>query len=122
MATARRLGNPRLYATNDERWRKIRKAVLNDEPHCRQCRKEGKRVFATDVDHINNRADRPDDYARSNLQPLCASCHSKKTIIEQHAQKGTKARVRVGCDRDGFPADHNANAVQNERIVIESKG
>ena len=44
----------------------------------------GRRVRATDVDHIR---DHRGDWAlftdRSNLQSLCHSCHSRKTMREQ---------------------------------------
>lgn len=63
------------------RWRKIRDAVLRREPLCRSCRLLGLDVEATDVDHIVPRARGGTDEA-SNLQPLCHSCHSKKTATE----------------------------------------
>ena len=39
------------------RWRKLRAQILMDEPLCRECRKAGRIVPATDVDHIVARAD-----------------------------------------------------------------
>ena len=39
------------------RWRKLRAQVLMEEPLCRECRKAGRIVPATDVDHIVARAD-----------------------------------------------------------------
>ena len=56
----------------------------------------GRTTPATDVDHINNE---PTDNRRENLQPLCASCHSRKT----QADRGHK--VAMGCDADGYPLD-----------------
>ena len=62
-------------------WRRLRDMVLRREPLCRRCRAEGRRRIATEVDHIlplkqggTNRWD--------NLQPLCHSCHVKKTKEE----------------------------------------
>ena len=62
-------------------WRKIRDAVLRDEPLCRACRRSGRTVLATDVDHIVPRRAGGSD-KRSNLQPLCGTCHSAKTARE----------------------------------------
>lgn len=54
-------------------WRRIRRQVLDTFPLCRLC---GAR--ATEVDHITPlRLGGTHDLA--NLQPLCASCHRKKT-------------------------------------------
>lgn len=80
-ALAPRLGGPqanrqatRQYATNSTIWRRLRAQVLAEEPLCRLC--APKVTAATVVDHIDG-----DSWnnARSNLQPLCASCHGIKT-------------------------------------------
>lgn len=61
------------------------------EPFCRECTRQGKRVWATDVDHI---VDHKGDWARfidrSNLESLCHRCHSRKTMRE-HWQKKRKS-------------------------------
>ncbi len=72
----------RLYSTCHRRWKLIRSHVLSREPLCRSCRAMGMLNAASHVDHVNGRADRPEDYELDNLQPLCASCHSRKTISE----------------------------------------
>lgn len=59
------------------KWRRLRAYVLRNEPLCRHC----KRAPATDVDHIVPRAKGGTD-AMTNLQPLCKSCHSRKTATE----------------------------------------
>jgi 5-methylcytosine-specific restriction protein A len=64
-------------------WRKLRRMVLAGEPLCRDPYQvhEGRPVLATDVDHIKPRRDGgTDDFG--NLQPLCESCHSRKTLDE----------------------------------------
>ncbi len=58
-------------------WRAIRRAVLKREPMCRACRLSE----ATHVDHIMPR-DLDGSSDSSNFQPLCASCHSRKTARE----------------------------------------
>ena len=70
-------------------WRKIRKAFLEYTAErqawhwacCVICLAQGRRVRATDVDHIVRRAlGGTDDF--DNLQALCHSCHSRKTAKE----------------------------------------
>lgn len=70
--------------------RDLRPAQLAAEPFCRECAKIGARVFATEVDHIVPHKGRMDLFTnRSNLQSLCHSCHSRKTMneLKQNAQK-----------------------------------
>jgi len=62
-------------------WQQLRAYVLAREPLCRDCWKRGRVVPATDVDHIIPRVKGGSD-DDSNLQPLCHSCHSAKTMRE----------------------------------------
>lgn len=77
-----------LYST--ARWKRLRKMVLDQEPFCRECAAQGRAVFAEDVDHI---VDHGGDYNlfwdMDNLQPLCHSCHSKKTAAERRGKLKT---------------------------------
>ena len=62
----------------------LRPGQLLREPFCRECARWGIRTPATDVDHVR---DHRGDWAlftdRNNLQSLCPSCHSRKTMREQ---------------------------------------
>jgi 5-methylcytosine-specific restriction protein A len=68
---------------NTDLWRRLRSEQLLREPWCRECAKQGRRIRATDVDHI---VDHKGDMARfsdaGNLESLCHSCHSRKTAAE----------------------------------------
>lgn len=57
-------------------WARIRRTILREEPLCRVCG-----YPADEVDHIIPKANGGSE-RRENLQPLCKSCHSKKTRRE----------------------------------------
>lgn len=67
----------------DARWRKLRRLVLNRQPLCADPygvhAKRGEVVAATDVDHIVSKRTGGTD-SLDNLQALCHSCHSRKTV------------------------------------------
>jgi len=63
-------------------WQIIRRAVLEQEPLCRSCKEMGRFVPATVVDHIVPIRQGGDKMSMDNLQPLCASCHERKSIEE----------------------------------------
>jgi len=71
-------------------WRKLRRMKLRATPLCEHCSPE-RATPATEVDHIIDRALRPDlAYTWANLQCLCKSCHSRKTASEHLAAKGCR--------------------------------
>ena len=88
--------NGRTLPLTSAAWRKLRRSVLASEPCCRMCIAMGKTVVATDLDHYNND---PSDNRLENLQPLCHSCHSRKT------QRDQGFNVSMGCASDGTPLD-----------------
>lgn len=72
----------------------LRPAQLLREPFCRECAKFGRRTRATEVDHIQpHRGDWTVFTDRSNLQSLCHSCHSRKTLSEMR-EKSAALRSR----------------------------
>ena len=61
-------------------WRRLRRMFLRENPLCEDpYGAHAGPVVATDVDHIVPRSKGGTD-AWENLQSLCASCHSRKTV------------------------------------------
>ena len=76
----------RMY--KDERWNSLRTNQLLKEPYCCECAKKKIRTPATDVDHIlPHRGDWGRSLDANNLQSLCHSCHSVKTVKERNELK-----------------------------------
>ena len=96
--TRKRTVGLELYRT--KRWQRLRTKVLRDHPLCVMSGKvETCRVAAVDVDHIKpHLGDKALFYAVENLQPMCRSCHSRKTAQELLG-KGT------AFDEKGMPLD-----------------
>src|SRR5262249_7323940 len=70
----------------DGRWRKYRVWFFAQPQNalCRLCKSNHKIVAATEIDHIVAvyGPDDPHFYEPTNHQPLCKSCHSRKTVVE----------------------------------------
>lgn len=64
------------------RWRRLRAYILQRQPLCVDPFGDhaGRLVPAIHVDHIVPRADGGTD-AEGNLQPLCETCHARKTVL-----------------------------------------
>lgn len=60
----------------DRVWQRLRLMILREEPLCRVCA-----GAASQVDHIVPLAVGGSN-DRDNLQPLCHSCHSRKTALD----------------------------------------
>lgn len=65
-------------------WRcDLRPKQLLREPFCRACAAQGKRVRATEVDHVQPHRGQWSRFVDpDNLQSLCHRCHSAKTMRE----------------------------------------
>jgi len=85
---------------NTRAWRKLRRLVLAERPWCRYCEQAGELRPADTVDHTVPVREAPDRaFDRSNLQPLCASCHS--TVKQSEDVRGYSSMVGA----DGWPVD-----------------
>lgn len=67
---------------HSQAWKKKRQNFLIEHPFCEECRRQGRLTRATLVDHIQPIRMGGALLDDENLQALCASCHSKKSIIE----------------------------------------
>ena len=70
-----RVQDPRYNTT---KWRRARKAFLSRHPVCAMCMK-----LASVVDHVQPVTQGGAFWVETNWQPLCASCHSKKTQADR---------------------------------------
>lgn len=67
---------------HSEEWKNLRKLKLSVSPLCEECKRTGKLVKATMVDHITPIKQGGGALDINNLQSLCYSCHSKKSAKE----------------------------------------
>lgn len=81
-----------LYTDPRYHWAERRTAQLLEEPFCRECAKQGRRVRARDVDHIEPHRGDVEKFMRGKLQSLCHSCHSRKTMQEMNRRNGVVRR------------------------------
>jgi len=66
------------------RWHKVSRLYLKEHPLCVICQKEGRVTEAIIVDHITpHKGNQELFWNDSNWQPLCKSCHDKKTATEK---------------------------------------
>lgn len=66
------------------RWARLRLAILaRDHGLCQACLRAGKTTPGNQIDHIRRAEENPELFWRTdNLQTLCQTCHSRKTIEE----------------------------------------
>ena len=76
---------------NSPEWQALRKQKLTLDPYCQECKKNGTIVKGVMIDHIVPIRDGGNPLDINNLQTLCWSCHSRKTMIETfHSNKEHK--------------------------------
>lgn len=78
-----RSSRPYKHLYNSIHWQRLRKQVLNQQPLCVECMKVKRIAPATVVDHIKpHKGNEKLFFDINNLQPLCKSCHDRKTAKE----------------------------------------
>lgn len=88
----------KLYKT--ARWARLRDRVLNARPLCVMCHELDEVTEADTVDHIKpHKGDEALFWDVDNLQPLCASCHSR------HKQREERGTGRPAIGLDGYPVE-----------------
>ncbi len=92
-----RAKNPMSRFYNTNKWKKFRAAYWRDPEHswCVACAEAGKQTLAREIDHIIPAAKyKGSFYDSANLQPLCKSCHSRKTLKENRDAYAAKRKAR----------------------------
>lgn len=72
-------------------WKATREKKLHINPFCEECQKIGKFIKGKIVDHIIPIKQGGAPYDLENLQTLCWSCHSRKSI-EEGSRFGVQTR------------------------------
>lgn len=68
---------------HSKRWRTEREAFLHEHPLCMECQHHDVIRPASVVDHIDpHRGDETVFWDRNRWQALCASCHGRKTAVQ----------------------------------------
>lgn len=70
-------------------WRVLRASVLRESPLCVVCKAKERLIAAGVVDHVVPLKDGGARFDRDNLQPLCVSCHNRKTARETAGRRQT---------------------------------
>jgi len=92
-----------VWPYNTQRWQRLRRMKLRENPLCEPCLKQKRIVPAVAVDHIIP-VKAPGGQAFPALDWLmscCAACHNRKTRGEQ---LGKELPIK-GCDIYGYPLD-----------------
>ena len=85
------------YGNRD--WIKLRKEIIARHPLCVACLNARRITKAEHVDHIRGFKSRAEFFDRDNLQPLCRSCHSKKTHTAGGPDHLRRAQSKLGPKR-----------------------
>lgn len=73
--------NPEVRKHYGYQWRKIRNNYIRQHPLCAHCLANGLAILAEEVDHILP-ISKGGSHDEMNLQSLCKSCHSRKSVKE----------------------------------------
>ncbi len=72
----------------DSRWSRFSRSYRQRYPLCVECERNNRVTASAEVDHGVPLADGGEKYDEANLQALCKSCHSRKTLRETNAKQG----------------------------------
>ena len=85
------------YQTQE--WRAIRRQVLQHEPLCRDCKANGIIKTANVIDHIKPVRLGGEFWETTNMQPLCTSCHNRKSAYESKGINPVGGKFSTQDDR-----------------------
>lgn len=89
---------------NTQRWQRLRRAKLQQNPLCEDCLKRQLVIPAEAVDHFMPIRNGGDAFPPlDQLSSLCISCHNYKTRGEQLGWEKIPPREFRGCDESGRP-------------------
>jgi 5-methylcytosine-specific restriction protein A len=66
-----------------KQWRAMRRDILQAQPLCVECGKQGRLTVANVIDHIKPVRLGGEFWDTKNMQPLCVSCHNSKSAKER---------------------------------------
>ena len=69
------------------RWKQIRARVIQENPLCEECLKDGRYTPAEQVHHVKPLSE-GGTHDAGNLMALCSSCHSGITLGENNRRRG----------------------------------
>ena len=75
------------YKNYSRDWKNLSKMIRAREPFCRMCMIKNLYTLSQCVDHIDGN---PNNNNEDNLQALCWSCHSSKTLADRNRKHTTK--------------------------------
>jgi 5-methylcytosine-specific restriction protein A len=79
------------------RWQRARAGYLLSHPYCAACECDGKITLANVVDHIvPHRGDMALFWRAANWQPLCTTCHNRKTATQDGGFGNLTAALTAG--------------------------
>ncbi len=67
-----------------KQWRAMRRDILQAQPLCVECGKQGRLTVANVIDHIKPVRLGGEFWDTKNMQPLCTPCHNSKSAKERH--------------------------------------
>lgn len=105
--------NPLRYLYRTYKWRRYSE-LRREGAVCVACLEVGVRTPAQHVDHIVRPTTEAEFWDEANHQDLCATCHGRKTVVEDGALAASARQGRGGAGREASPV---ATVSPSERAI-----
>ncbi len=90
-----------------KQWRAMRRDILQSQPLCVECGKQGRLTVANVIDHIKPVRLGGEFWDTKNMQPLCTPCHNSKSAKERHGNPvGGEKSLHEGHKTAGHSFSH----------------